>query len=64
MKAAETEIDWTCASDDSGLAEACRAAASIAMQFETARAPNRLRRFSFDALFRRLYAAPRTGARA
>lgn len=63
MKAAETEIDWTKASDDSGLIEACRAAASVAAQFESAQPRFRRSQAHFNELFRKLYAAARRVAK-
>lgn len=63
MKAAAQEIDWNTASDDSGLASACRAAASVAAQFEAARPKDRPRLSTFSDLFRRLYAAARSTVR-
>lgn len=62
MSAAGTDIDWMRASEDCALIEACRAAASVAAQFETIR-PKR-RRSSFSELFQRLYHAARAAARA
>ena len=64
MKAAEAEIDWTRASDDSGLIEACRAAASVAAQFESAQPRFRRNQAHFNELFKKLYAAARRVAQA
>lgn len=64
MNAAEAEIDWIRASEDSRLIEACRAAASVASQFETARTRRGRDLSGFQELFRRLYSAARAAARA
>lgn len=64
MKPAEQDIDWMSASDDWGLIEACRAAASVAAQFESAKPRNAGRHATLNDLFRRLYGAARSGARA
>lgn len=53
MIAAETEIDWTKASDDCALIETCRAAASMAAPFETTRPTNRSAVRALGDLFRR-----------
>ncbi|MBY0421791.1 MAG: hypothetical protein K2Q06_05765 [Parvularculaceae bacterium] len=63
MKAAEADIDWMCANEDLGLIEACRAAASIAAQFEAARPVIKGRKPPFNELFSRLYFAARSAAR-
>lgn len=63
MSAAGTDIDWMRASEDCALIEACRAAASVAAQFETIR-PKMRRRSSFSELFQRLYSAARGARRA
>lgn len=64
MSAVEAEIDWTRASDDYGLIEACRAAASVAAQFESGRRREKARHASFGEIFRRLHAAARAAARS
>ncbi|MBY0420732.1 MAG: hypothetical protein K2Q06_00410 [Parvularculaceae bacterium] len=61
MSVAKAEIDWTRASEDRGLIEACRAAAAVAAEFEQSRTRER-RRASFADLFRRLHVAARRNA--
>lgn len=63
MKAAEADIDWFRANEDWGLIEACRAAASVAAQFESARPANRGNRSTFHDLIRRLHGVARSAVR-
>lgn len=62
MNVADYEIDWTHASEDSGLIEACRAAAAVAAQFESARPKLWRSQAHFDELFRKLFTAARRAA--
>ena len=64
MTAAETDIDWMTASEDDRLIEACRAAASVAAQFETVRRREARGRRTFADIFRQLRVAARSAASA
>lgn len=63
MQSVDREIDWTRASDDFGLMEECRAAASVAAQFESARSAAKTRLSTFDEIFRWLYKSVRSSSR-
>lgn len=63
MQTADADIDWTRASDDFGLIEACRAAASIALPFETLRVGKTRRPGAFAAWVRGLFAPGRDAVR-